>query len=186
MTAATMPNGRDEGPDATGRRGMPRSEREPNGQGNQHQQNERSGDVGGIHGDALEQQREDDRHVSHRDNHQHDHQADRERHVALRQISELEEKGRTARETDQQQSDPQWFIQAEHSGKPDRDNRRQHEIRQQGTRDEPAVSQRGKNLRHGQCQPDGKSARHDEHHDRRIRPANQQLGQWHGVSLRAL
>ena len=110
---------RDECPDATGSRGMPRSQREPNGQRNQHQQNQRSGDVGWIHGDALEQQREDDRHIANRDDHQHDHQADREWHVGLRQIGELEEKRSAARESHQQQSDRQWFIQAEHSGEPD-------------------------------------------------------------------
>ena len=70
----------------------------------------------------------------------------------------LEEKGRTPREANQQQSDPQWFIQAEHSGKADRDNRRQDEIGEQGQHHKPDVSQRGKNLRHGQCQPDGKGA----------------------------
>ena len=99
----------------------------------------------------------------------------------FRQIGELEEKGRAARDANQQQSDREWFVQAEHSGKPDGGNRRQHEIREQGQHDEPDVSQRRKNLRDGQSQPDRQRARDDEHHDRRIRAANQQVGQWHGV-----
>ncbi len=165
---------------------MPRPERETHGEWNQHQHDERSGDVGRIDGHALDQQREDDRHVSHRDDHENDHDAHRKRHVAFRQIRQLDEKGSAGRDATQQQSHSEWFVQAEHSGKPDRGKRRQHEIRQQGQHDQPDVSQRSKNLRDGETQSNGQCARDDEHHDRDIRAANQQVGQWHGVALRAL
>ena len=108
--------------------------------------------LAGFDGNALDQQREDDRHDIHGDDHEHDHQADGERHVALRQIRQLEKKGRAGGDATQQQSDAEWFIQAEHSGKPDRDKRRQHEVREQGQHDQPAVPQRRKNLRNGKTE----------------------------------
>ena len=69
------------------------------------------------------------------------------------------------RDATQEQSHTEWFVKAEHSGKPHCGKGRQQEIRQQGEHDQPAVSQWGKNLAEGETQSNGQCARYDEHHD---------------------
>jgi hypothetical protein len=156
---------RDDRPDTSRTGWMPRPERETGGEWNQHEHDERSSNLHWIDGDAFDQQRKDERHVPHGDDHEHDHQADGKRHVAFRQIRQLDEERGTGRNAAEQQAHAEWFIKVEDSGKRDCGKGRQHEIGQQGKRDQPAVSQWSKNLIEGEAQSNGQCARQDEHQD---------------------
>ncbi len=96
---------RDQCADASGAWRMPSSQREA------QREDERSGDAAWIHGHALEQQRQHDRHVSDRDHHEHDHQAHGKRHIRLCEIGKLEKKRSAAREANQQQPYPERFLE---------------------------------------------------------------------------
>ena len=112
----------------------------PDGEREQHQQDEGASNLPRINSNSREQQRQDDRQITDGDDHQQHHRANGKGEVALGKFSELRQERRAGRTTEQQQSNPKGFVEPEHLRQGERAKGHQDEIGQQSEHDQPGIA----------------------------------------------